>query len=145
MTLKAVVYTSKTNLPAEVFEHSLEFDDATGETYSDEPGFNARFPKTNFVAAEAELGNVTLVSRLYQMISTVVDREDQSVILQKVLYSGTHCGDTLHSENIKQMQAEINAIKQSAVGAEPDVASLLRHLSNLARSAEEQRQPIVFV
>lgn len=145
MTLRAVVYINQKNLPADLFDYAVEVDKVTGEVYSDAREFQIRFPKDMLTATKVELGSIVLVSDLYQKIEAIMDHP-RSLVLSKILYSGSHCGDVLPVEDVPTLRKELHQIAQSyEVSKDPAVARLLQQLRLLADKAEEQGNPIVFV
>ena len=100
MGLDAVVYRNKANLPFDADAVGAVVDESTGEYYVPnldlEPEFEQRFPWDTRVAVHKRIGNIVLVGTLREQTSQVL--EERSIILSKVLYSGTHCGDSIPVE-----------------------------------------------
>jgi len=68
---------------------------------------------------------------------------DLPVLLEKVLYSGTHCGDELSLEDIERALAEIRLIQTKPI-ADGDVQNFLNLFGELLQTARSHGLPIVF-
>lgn len=81
------------------------------------------------------IGNSAAVGYLAEIIGAQVP--SASVLLTKVLNSGTHCGDRLSKEEVRQVKLELAdvkqrladdaAVKEFAATFEPVVEAALRH------------------
>ena len=64
----------------------------------------------NGVLLHQRLGNISLIGLFRQLLNAHVDR--LPVIVKKIIYSGSHAGDSLSLEIVEQLGAEIEALGQ---------------------------------
>ena len=91
------------------------------------------------------IGNLSLVGRLRQELNR--RHEDFPVILTKVISSGSHCGDFLAMDDIRQLQLEVPRLKNFPCSDEESQALLDRfhdQLVELIECAAVINKPIVF-
>ena len=143
MGLNAVVYTNKINLPHELQDSSFFTDDETGELYRSREDVT-RYPAETFTAAHKRLGNATLIGGLANEVSTIVSRD--SVLMSRVLSSGSHSGDVIALKDIERLESEINLVRQKTANVRSaDLEDFLNSLLELIETAKKERNPIVFV
>ena len=143
MGLNAIVYTNKNNLAQELQDSSFLMDDETGELYPTR-GDTTTYRAEVFTAAHKRLGNATLIGALANEVSTIVSRD--SVLMSKVLHSGSHSGDMVALTDIGRLESEINLIRQKTADVRSaDLEDFLNSLLELIETAKKQRNPIVFV
>lgn len=148
MGLDAVVYRSKVNLPFDFDVTGAVLDESTGEYYvSDlhlEPAFERKFPRETRVAIGKRIGNIDLVNWLRERASQIL--EDRSIVLSKVLYSGSHSGDSIPVEEACALRDELF---QLGPYAEPDddgcLSQFVTDMLELVEAARREGNPIVFV
>ena len=90
-------------------------------------------------AIRRRLGNVSGVGYLWERASKLLPAN--SVIVEKVIYSGSHAGDELPVEFVPSMKEELGVL---ADDADPDMRDFVRSMSELADAATEQGNPICF-
>lgn len=95
-------------------------------------------------AVHKRLGNATMIASLRHEISPFI-RQD-SIVMSKVLYSGSHSGDEIHAEDIDRLDSEIRTTR-ARIGKtlSLSVERFLDDMSDLVEAAREQESPIVFV
>ena len=141
MGLDAVVYTDKENLDLGSDGQSAKHDKKTGEVYFDDDGLSRKH-RSKLRGAHRRLGNISSIAALRYEVGQLLG--PQSVLLEKVLYSGTHCGDVLSSESLPKLSAELVSIRKAGQRS-PLLDELITSLEDLVRAAVSQRNPIVFV
>ena len=90
-------------------------------------------------AIQRRLGNIAMAGYLWGRASKLLPAN--SVILEKVLYSGAHAGDELAVELVASLKEELGVL---ADDADPDMRDFVRSMSELADAAVEQGNPICF-
>lgn len=143
MGLDAVVYRKKENLPFDADALGAEFDSITGEYYFADDAVEQRFPYETRVAISKRIGNINLVARLREEAEAVLDED--SVVLSKVLYSGTHSGDTLDSRAFAPLERELSSLARQAEQSGSDrLKQFACDMSELLDAARAENNPIVF-
>jgi hypothetical protein len=139
--LDAVVYRNKTHLKLGSDENAGRLIPATGEVYFENDEVSRKY-RDQVCAAEHRLGNISEISTLREEAVRLVGPE--SVILQKILYSGTHCGDFILVDSIPILQVEIDLIRRAMKQSE-QLRQFANSLEELVRTARNEGNPIVFV
>lgn len=140
MSLNAVVYANIKNLTIE--EYLLDIDKDTGKVFFIDE--NNDFSEQDFIAISRRLGNLETVNYLYQKISEVLSVRE-SVILQKILYSGSHSGDKIDLTEIDRLELEIKLIREKFNSEDSCVLNFTDSLSKLCLVSIKERNPIIFV
>src|SRR5215469_3590306 len=147
MGLDAVVYRSKVNLPFDPDAVGAVLEESTGEYYvSDldlERAFERKFPRETRIAADKRIGNIALVSWLREQASLVLD--DRSIVLSKVLYSGSHSGDSIPIEQTFALRDELLQLGRSTKQLDCDLKLFVTDMLELVEAARREGNPIVFV
>lgn len=107
--------------------------------------FNRACEHEDGVLLHHYIGNITRVANLYENLST--ESEKFPIILKKILYSGTHCGDFLSSEEVKNLEKEIEHLKDlvfSDEASQDRVNYFRQQLEELTKTALEMGKPISF-
>jgi hypothetical protein len=147
MGLDAVVYRSKASLPFDPDAVGAVVDKSTGEYYVSDPmlerEFERRFPRETRIASQKRIGNIALVAELRDCTSQIL--EDRSVILSKVLYSGTHSGDSIPVELASALEDELFRLQHYAERANSDyLGQFVTDMLELVEAARREGNPIVF-
>lgn len=145
LSLNALVYRSRATLDIDVESMGAVKDERTGEFYFSTSAHDGRFPREAFIAREYWIGNVLGVAELRQEISSIIKTRD-SILLEKVLYSGTHSGDVIELVLVSTLEREIRGLLQyerSKLSAY--VMKFLRGMLDLIETAKAENNPIVFV
>jgi hypothetical protein len=97
------------------------------------------------------IGNAGLISELAQIVSDLdlPTRTYYPIILNQVLYSGTHCGDYISGEMIDALSKELNQLAQAAPRvtnheARTLVKRFIKQFRELIIAAKTTANPIVF-
>ena len=140
MGLDAFVFRSKEHLPFDAQALGAEFDAETGEYFFYDVELDRKYSLEARTACHKRIGNITAVTQLRAEARRVLGEE--SMVLSRVLYSGTHSGDTLKVESIPALKRELARLQSAA----PSLAMLefIRDLEELARVAKAEGNPIVF-
>jgi hypothetical protein len=99
----------------------------------------------NGVLLHHYLGNIARVSNLRKDLSVNVERFP--IILEKILYSGTHCGDFLRLETVKNLKKEIDYLEAFVCSNELSqerVSYFCKQLIELTNAALRVGKPILF-
>ncbi len=145
MGLDAVVYRNRKNLPFDPEQVGAALDARTGEFYfQDSAAAGKRFNGKVVVAVSRHLGNVSAVDFLLEAVERSLGRQD-SLLQNKVLFSGTHAGDVIEPLHLHQLGVEIDEVRRSSlVNQVPALAEFVRNMEDLLKAALEEGNPIVF-
>ena len=95
-------------------------------------------------AIHTRLGNASMIASLAEEVSQL--DTSTSILSDKVLYSGSHSGDTVDVADLEKLQSEIEAIgKMTGRNRSAALETFLREMSKLIKTAREEQNPIVFV
>jgi len=141
MGLDAVVYKNIDNLPEGVKAQVTVMDSLTGELefvtpQAPSPNYNA-----SLLAADIRIGNISRVKWLREQIESRWPGTC-SIMLNAILYSNTHSGDSISLDQVSRIRLEIDEIDGAAMPAE--LAAFFEGLRHLMDAAERERNPIVF-
>jgi len=108
----------------------------------------------DMVACFAWLGNISGVGHIRNLLTSIAtspDAPNLRVLLDKVVYSGIHCGDYLTMEEVTSLGEEIQNLQQfnfkhAAISSrdEPFVRSFLTELQRLVETSLSMHKPISF-
>jgi hypothetical protein len=147
MGLDATVYRRLDELPITKEDLRLiAVDPRTGQVdFEDAALFNAWRDKVKVV--EKRIGNMTMVDRLKAEVDRILgDSSSETLLVSKVLYSGTHSGDIISLNELDRLKAEIALVRGIT---EPQMSPELKHflsdMQELIGASEKHRNPIVFV
>jgi hypothetical protein len=148
MGVDAAVYKrlEEVPLPAGSDLNRIIVDDITGETYFDDAS-PVKLPRENAIAVERRLGNMHHIQLLYDQLSRLIPgRRESSLLLNAVLYSGTHAGDVIPLSDAHRLKEEIASVRsmKSAMSL-PEVARFLLDMEELVVASERTGNPIVFI
>ena len=144
MGLEAVVYVHRDKLPPTVMDELPCIDEQTGEVYFEDPEIAKKHPKNTFTAIRKSLGNVAMIGALRGEISRAAD--NNSILLSKVLYSGSHSGDIIGVSDLDKLESEIKNVRNNTSKERSSVLErFLKDLTELIMAARAQQLPIVFV
>ena len=107
------------------------------------PESSATSSSDDTAAIHKRLGNVSAIGWLAEEILPVVGEE--SILLRKVLYSGSHSGDSIALEDLERLESEIKLVRDSMTTGPPRLESFLQDMSDLISKARDEAMPIVFV
>lgn len=116
-------------LDAAVYRHSITSDD-----------------EQQVLVVKRRLGNVAMIASLSEEIKCWVKENLAPLICSRILYSGSHSGDTIEIQEIDQLREEIKVIKcRRDVRHSAELEEFLGKLEELALSAEKEKSPIIFI
>jgi hypothetical protein len=146
MGLDAVVYRSKQHLPFDADAVGASREPTTGEYYcadlAVELSFDRKHPSETRASISKRLGNISLIAFLREEAKLLLDND--SVVLSKVLYSGTHAGDVIGSASLPQLEAELRQVQQSERHISKEMMEFTKDLQELIMAARREGNPIVF-
>ncbi len=90
---------------------------------------------------DRRLGNITLVAYVHEFLQTN-SPNNFPVLLERVVYSGTHCGDWIAASDVPQLLAE--ARKLQGLTSDPLILEFTNDVAALAEASLETGNPIVF-
>jgi hypothetical protein len=138
MGLSAIVYKSIDSLTREFPGVQFEIvDPATSEACPMEN----RISRNALIAAKARLGNLAMIGILREAAKPIFAGAD-SVILNKILHSALHSGDTISMGSFAKLKDEVALLKKHNV---PNLAKFIDGLVLLLSAGEGEHNPIVFV
>lgn len=91
--------------------------------------------------ASVYLGNVSMIGYLRNAISVAVP--DASVLIHKVLCSGSHCGDSLSREEVRLAKLELEKVA-AQLPKDGDVQDFVSAFGNIIEVALGHDRPITF-
>ncbi|NEQ42462.1 MAG: hypothetical protein F6K00_02425 [Leptolyngbya sp. SIOISBB] len=151
MSLSAVVYLDRKNLESNCIVEEIEVDDLTGEVYSENEETQSLLDNSNTIAISLNLGNMEMVGYLSQSLSKFLSSSN-SIILNKVLYNGSHSGDALALSDVQKLKDEVSSVMVrindndfESTRKYSEILGFLEKMSELIRASEVQKNPIVFV
>jgi hypothetical protein len=143
--LNAVVYHSRATLSIDVESLGAVRNDLTGEYYFSTPEHDGEFPREVFIAREFWIGNVEGVAELRDELSALL-QGDQSILLEKCFYSGSHSGDLIDLVSLSALESEISTLlERRKLALSQYLLSVLRGMLELVETAKAENNPIVFV
>ena len=127
----------------------IYIDDLSSQMIFEEWAHSEPCPHGNFVVVRQRIGNIAMVGFLWERL---VDLEETSqktfpVLREKVLYSGTHCGDMLTVADVELLRAEVDDLRTILNFDRSMDAALIDFcdkMSSLIVAATELNKPIVF-
>ncbi|HEU4713034.1 MAG TPA: hypothetical protein VFS76_15800 [Pyrinomonadaceae bacterium] len=125
MGLDAVVYRRAASV------NGLLTDNPTELSLDDTPALHRR------------LGNASLIGWIAEEALPLLGED--SVLFSKVLYSGSHSGDSVDLEELDGLEAEIKILRENPAGRSSALENFLNDMSDLISKAREEGTPIVFV
>lgn len=145
MGLDAVVYTHRNHLKIDIDSDILQVDEETGEAFIAEHNLASNDPSNNFIAVQCRLGNSSDISYLNNEISNLFP-DGTTLLLKKVVYSGSHSRDKIDLEELDQLEFEIDLLKQQLHGSRTVLLEpFIQRMTTLIHAARREGNPIVFV
>jgi len=147
MGVDATVYRRLDELP--FTKEDLQFvsvDPRTGQLDFDNADlFRTWGDKVKVV--QKRIGNIALVNLLKAELQRILgDSNSRTLLIDKVLYSGTHSGDIISKADLASLKQEVAKIRESK--GHPISKELDRFLSDMEElvvASEQHDNPIVFV
>jgi hypothetical protein len=142
--LDGVVYKRAGRLPANVDRDLIRVDDVTGEVTGKDG--SAVFERESPEALSLRLGNLADIGNLREILVKKFPHLASSIILTKILYSGSHSGDAIPYVQIEPLKKEIEFIRRAgAQDRSPELDQFLLQMDELIAAAESEGNPIAFV
>jgi hypothetical protein len=139
--LNAVVYRKREHLQLGPDEEHATLVPETGEVYFEDPKLDRKYLHKR-EAVTHRLGNITAISILSDEVSQLIGPE--SFLERKILYSGTHSGDAIPLQELDELSAELNRIRETGRSS-PMIQEFVSALQQLIQAAKDECNPIVFV
>jgi hypothetical protein len=145
MGLDAVVYKSarQVRIPATRDGRGIRVDKDTGEVYS-EGQQPVSLSRQDVIAVKKRLGNISLIAALREEVARVLKNDDSSLVLNRVLYDGTHSGDVIEQDILDLLKKELSCLKMQDTQQSRELIEFIFDMEELIAAAEEQGNPIVF-
>lgn len=140
MGLNIVVFRNAFDMIKEFGDKSFEADPETGEVISID-GVEITIEDHILRAYEARLGNTSEIGFIDNLVKHALDRSD-SFISRKILYSGSHSGDIISSDDLQNLSEEISFLKGKNID---NLKHFIDQMDLAISSSQEQRNPIVFI
>ena len=103
------------------------FEDETGRWEYEHPLISVR------------LGNIAMISYLRRRVADILPED--SIVRQKVIYSGSHTGDQIDAELVSKLKTELDALQ---CDVDPDVQKFRKSMNELVHVALSTNRPIEF-
>jgi len=141
MGLDAKVFRNIKSLEAEFGPGLFEVEEGScwASPIDDAPDYERLYRACRVV--HHRIGNISAVGYLGEEIEKHLET-GRSVILDKVLYSGSHFGDWIGHEDFPQLRAELALLK--GVETPEEVKYFVRQMEELLAAAELEGTPIAF-
>ena len=140
MGLDALVFRNVRHLEDRLGRGLFDVDGTTGEaTVNESAGISA--PRSAFIAIRCRIGNAAEIAVLQRAVATLLSGHD-SLILSRVLYSGSHAGDSIMPSDHPRLRLELSRLKASD---DSGTQLFIRAMESLLDAAEAEQNPIVFV
>jgi hypothetical protein len=147
MGLDAAVYRRLDELPFTKEDlRFIEVDPRTGQVdFEDAALFRAWSDKVKVV--EKRIGNIALVNLLKAELERILGESgSETLLISKVLYSGTHSGDVISKDDLGSLKHEIELVRGIAGRQKSsELESFLADMEELVAASERHGNPIVFV
>ena len=127
MGLDAVVYLR----PASVKARGLLTGNHTELSLDETPAIHKR------------LGNASMIAWIADEVLPLLGKD--SVLCSKVLYSGSHSGDSIGLEELNRLESEIKVLRENPSERSSALENFLNDMSDLINKAREEGTSIVFV
>jgi hypothetical protein len=141
MGLDAVVYRNKRHIEMGRDEDHAIVEPVTGEVYFEDGKLSRKYYHQR-EAVSHRLGNIAAIAELNDEVVRLTGPE--SVAVGRILYSGSHSGDTISLKDLPQLSAELHAIRQSGQGS-PLLLQFVGAMEELIQAANNEGNPIVFL
>jgi hypothetical protein len=143
MGLDASVYKNLRSVSESLREQVILIDAETGEIdYKKHLHGAPEADLDSLYAIEIRIGNISAVAELR---GEVGDRlPGRSILMDEVLYSGSHAGDFIPFDQLDELEREVNLIRASPGTLPSNLQTFLGEMSMLIDTARRERNPIVF-
>ena len=127
----------------------IYIDDLSSQMIFDQWAASGPCPHEDFIVVHHYIGNITRVARLRGNLVDLQEiyRKTFPMLLEKVIYSGTHCGDMLTLADVAILRAEVDDLR-TILDSDSVMHDLLidfwGQMSSLIVASVELQKPIVF-
>jgi hypothetical protein len=143
MGLDATVYRNRKNLPAHLRE-KVTPDAESGAINIRNPADDRLFDSSQLEACHERIGNIALVAFIREEIVIALGHQE-SLLLRKVVYSGTHAGDSIPFSEIYQLSREIDELESITTSSRSaELTAFLEQMRKLIAAAIREGNGIVF-
>ncbi len=143
MSLHAVVYKKLDSVSEELRGLVRRVDFASGEIDFVTEELEARYSRDSLLAADAALGNISMILWLANSIEEICEGRCQR-LLKTFLYNGSHAGEFVPLAEVIEIKKELEVAGLVAPHVDKDVREFVRNLGILVSAAIEEGNPIVF-
>jgi hypothetical protein len=145
MSLSALVYRCRATLNIDAESLGATRDDRTGEYFLPTAEHDGKSPREAFIAYEFWIGNMMGVAELREELGTITN-EENSLLLKRCLYSGTHSGDVIELPLLPALEYEVRGLLAGwGTRISEHLISVLHGILGLIETAKRENNPIVFV
>ena len=145
MSLSAVVYRCRATLNIDAESLGATRDDRTGEYFFPTAQHDGKFPREAFIAYEFWIGDMMGVAELREELCTITNEED-SLLLKRCLYSGTHSGDVIELALLPALEYEVRGLLDRwGMRISEYLIAVLHGILGLIETAKRENNLIVFV
>lgn len=116
-------------------------DQTTGEAIPN-PATPPSISLDDATAYSARLGNIDAIGHLRTVVASRLSNAKDSIILNKVIHSGSHSGDALRTESFHQLRRELELLSSEK---DPFLREFVADMRALLAAAEKEGNPIAFV
>ena len=142
MGLDAGVYKNLRNISEELRKVVHLVDAETGEIDYDDGIGPLGHDREDLYAIEIRIGNVWTVADLRYEVETRLP--GKSVLMDSVIYSGSHAGDFLPFAQLDNLEEEIKLLKAYPEPLPAHLQEFLNEMTMLIDAARREQNPIVF-
>jgi hypothetical protein len=143
MGLDAGVYQNLRNVSEELRKQVRLVDAETGEIdYQDDirlPGYDRK----DLYAIRIRIGSIPAVAELREEVENRLP--GKSLLLDAVLYSGSHCDDVIPLDQLDELDGEVKLVEASPKPLPSGLQGFLEQMSTFIATARKAQNPIVFV
>ena len=141
MGLDAYVYRNPSSLPFDPASPGVSIDPETG--LIDLEGEMYRF-KHEVVALHYRLGNITAISQLQSEIRAAAQNR-VPILMEKVVYDGSHCGDYLPLSEMDLIERELELLTEVSLANRSQLlGGFIHEMNELVSAARAEKNPIYF-
>jgi hypothetical protein len=143
MGLDAGVYKNLRSVSDDLRKQVCIVDAETGEIdYEDDvrlPGYDRK----DLYAMRIRIGSIPSVAELREDVENRLP--GKSLLLDAVLYSGSHCDDFISLDQLDEMEREVKLVEAHQKPLPSYLQEFLNQMSTLIATARKEQNPIVFV
>jgi hypothetical protein len=143
MGLDAGVYKNLLNISGRLRELVSLVDPETAEIdYEDGIGPDG-YDRDDLYAIRIRIGSVPSAGELREEVENRLT--GKSLLLDAVLYSGSHCGDLISLEQLDELEKEVKLVEAGSKPLPSCLQEFLQQMGTLIATARKEKNPIVFV